>query len=217
MEHPLVQHLIASFDRAQREESKITPEILALEGMSGRRTRHFYNNLCSMPDARYIEIGVWWGSTFCSAMMNNSATMMAIDNWVEWVGANTPQIFIKNVNRFNKNNRVAFVEADCWKIDTTALPKFNIYVYDGGHTFEDHYKSLTHYLPCMDSTFIFVVDDWNVDDVRAGTRDAIKDLGLVVLHEIEHRTTFDGTHPEWGSLEQLTWHNGMYAAVIQKP
>jgi len=149
-------------------------------------------------------------------MMNNSATMVAIDNWCQCNSA-TAHAFHNNVKRFNQYNRVACLEVDCWTVDTSKLPKFNIYVYDGGHTSEDHYKSLTHYLPCMDSTFIFIVDDWNADHVRSGTLAAMKDLGLNVVHEIEHRTTFDGSHPDWGSPVQLTWHNGMYAAVLRKP
>ena len=28
-----------------------------MEGMSGKKPRHFYNNVCSMNDARYLEIG----------------------------------------------------------------------------------------------------------------------------------------------------------------
>lgn len=213
----LVQHLKTSFANAEAEISKCTPEVLTLEGMSGIRTRHFYNNLCSMPDARYLEIGTWRGSTFCSAMVNNSATMLAIDNWSQWGGPETRDAFVNNVNRFNKDNRVACLEVDCWKVDPTTLPKFNVYVYDGDHDYDDQYRALSQYLACLDSTFIFVVDDWNSPHPRNGTRDAIKDLGLTVLHEIERRTTFDDTHPEWGTPEQLAWHNGMYAAVLQKP
>lgn len=32
-----------------------------MDGMSGIKTRHFYNNLLNYYDARYLEIGTWKG------------------------------------------------------------------------------------------------------------------------------------------------------------
>jgi hypothetical protein len=218
MDDIFVNHLKVSIQNADNCISKITPEILELEGMSGKCTRHFYNNLCSMPDARYLEIGTWKGSTFCSAMMNNSATMLAIDNWSQWGdNGSTRNAFIENVNKFNKDNKVAFIEKDCWKINPTTLPKMNVYVYDGDHDYDDQYNALAYYIPCLDDVFIFVVDDWNAPHPRNGTRDAIRDLKLDVLYEVERLTSTDGSHPAWGSPEQAAWHNGMYAAVLRKP
>ena len=37
--------------------SKLTNDILLLHGMSGFKTRCWCNNLCSMRDARYLEVG----------------------------------------------------------------------------------------------------------------------------------------------------------------
>jgi hypothetical protein len=207
-------HLTRSFERAKLGQSKCNLEILSMDGMSGKNTRHFYNNLLNMADARYLEIGTWKGSSVCSAMFRNSANVVCIDNWAQFNGPKNE--FLNNFNKFKGSNNARFIEADCFKIDVAAMPKFNIYLYDGDHEEISHYKALTHYIHCMDDTFIYVVDDWNWKFVRDGTLRAISDLNLKVEHSIDFRTTNDDTHPVHGSSEQLAWHNGIFACVLTK-
>lgn len=65
-----------AFENAENKISKITEEIIKMEGMSGTKTRHFYNNLLNTEDARYLEIGSWKGSSVCSAMCGNKAKVV---------------------------------------------------------------------------------------------------------------------------------------------
>jgi hypothetical protein len=204
-----------SFVNADQNMSKITHEIIHMEGMSGIKTRHFYNNLLNTDDARYLEIGTWKGSSVCSAMCNNKAKVVCIDNWSEFGGPKDE--FLVNFEKYKGDNEASFIESDCYKVDVSTLPKFNIYMYDGNHTNESHYKALTHYYECLDDIFIFIVDDWNWKEVRDGTMTSIQKLNLTRLHEWELRTTKNDTHPQWGSPEQKAWHNGIYVAILQKP
>jgi tRNA uridine 5-carbamoylmethylation protein Kti12 len=89
-------------------------------------------------------------------------------------------------------------------------------MYDGNHTKDSHYKALVHYYNCLDDIFVFIVDDWNWNDVRNGTHASFKQLNLTVLYEREIRTTNDNTHPAWGSEKQQQWHNGIYVAILKK-
>jgi len=203
-----------SFYNAENNISKITDDIINMDGMSGTKTRHFYNNLLNIEDARYLEIGTWKGSSVCSAMFENKATVVCIDNWSEFGGPKSE--FLENFNRFKGNNNATFIENDCFKVDISILPKFNIYMYDGNHTNESHYMALLHYYKCLDDIFIFIVDDWNWKDVRDGTFNSIEKLQLNILYQREIRTTYDETHAEWGSPEQRAWHNGIYVAILQK-
>ena len=66
-----IKHIETALQNAENYISNIDKEILEMKGMSGIKTRHFYNNICSMQDSRYLEIGTWKGSSFCSAMSNN--------------------------------------------------------------------------------------------------------------------------------------------------
>ena len=46
-----------AFQNAENNISKITNDIINMEGMSGTKTRHLYNNLLNTKDSRYLEIG----------------------------------------------------------------------------------------------------------------------------------------------------------------
>ena len=208
---PLIE---TAFKNAENNISKITNEIINMEGMTGTKTRHFYNNLLNTKDARYLEIGTWKGSSVCSAMCNNKAKVLCIDNWSEFGGPKNE--FLVNFEKFKGENDATFIENDCFKVDVSALPKFNIYMYDGNHSCECHYNALLHYYNCLDDIFIFVVDDWNWKFVRDGTINSIQKLNLKVLYEKEIKTSNNDTHPKLGSPEQKEWHNGIYVSILQK-
>lgn len=213
----LIQHVNDAYHKAEQGQSKITQEIVNLPGMTGTYTRHFYNNLCAMPNTRYLEIGSWKGSSTAAAMCQNTMdTCIAIDNWSEFGGPK--QEFIEVFNRFKGSNNASFIESDCWNtelIESLKQHKFNIYMYDGYHSEEAQYNALMKYLPCLDDTFIWVVDDWNAPEVRNGTERAIRDSGTRVLWKQETRLTWNDSHTE-ANLAKTTWWNGIAVFVIQK-
>jgi hypothetical protein len=209
-----INHINNAFANAEKGISKINQEIINLEGMTGTKTRHFYNNLLNMNNARYLEIGTWKGSSVCSAMFDNKAHVLCIDNWSEFGGPKDD--FLSNFNKFKGNNNACFIEANCFHLDISKFPKFNIYLYDGNHTAVSHYLALDHYYKCLDDIFIFIVDDWNWEHVREGTKQSINSLKLKVLYEKEIRLTNDNSHTPQ-PLASQTWHNGLYVCVLQKP
>ena len=111
----LQQHIETAFENADKGESKITDGLLKMEGMSGKKTRHFYNNLLNINDARYLEIGTWKGSSVCSAMYGNKAKVVCIDNWSEFGGPKSE--FLTNFNKYKGVNDARFIEQDCFKVD----------------------------------------------------------------------------------------------------
>ena len=133
-------HIINAFQNADKCISKITFDITTMEGMTGLKTRHFYNNLLNITDARYLEIGTWKGSSVCSAMCGNKAKIICIDNWSEFGGPKSE--FLVNFEKFKGENDATFIENDCFNVDVSSLPKFNIYMYDGNHTNDSHYTLL---------------------------------------------------------------------------
>lgn len=214
MASDLVGHLKNSFVLADRLESKIDGGILSLEGMSGTKTRHFLNNLCSLPGTRYLEIGSWKGSTVCAAMCKNNATVTCVDNWSEFGGPRL--MFYANFNRYIGNNVANVIEQDAFTINLSKMGKFNVYMYDGAHDDISHYKALTYFINNMDNKFVYVVDDWNWKGVRDATRRAIADLKLDILWEKEIRLTDDDTHTKDAALGKSTYHNGIFACVLGK-
>jgi hypothetical protein len=88
-------------------------------------------------------------------------------------------------------------------------------MYDGDHSYENHYKALLHYYDCLDDMFIFIVDDWNWKEVRDGTYDSIRKLNLKILYETEIRLTWDNSHT-FMPLAKDTWWNGIFIAILEK-
>jgi len=209
----LISHIELAFDNAEKGISKISKEIIDMDGMTGTKTRHFYNNLLNKDDARYLEIGTWKGSSVCSAMYDNKATVVCIDNWSEFGGPMNE--FLINFNKYKGINDTRFIEQDCFKVDTDLLAKFNIYLYDGEHSHDSHFKALVHFYKCLDDVFIFIVDDWNWKQVRDGTMRSFELLDLKVLYSKEIRLTNDDSHTE-RELAKTTWHNGIYVAILKK-
>ena len=209
----LSSHIEHAFEQAEQGVSNITHDIIAMEGMTGTKTRHFYNNLLNRSNVRYLEIGTWKGSSVCSAMYGNCAMITCIDNWSQFQGPK--DIFLENFNKYKGENTTTYIESDCFAVDVTTLSNYNIFLYDGDHSKESHYKALTHYYDCLDDIFIYIVDDWNWQDVRDGTMNSITDLGLEILYEKEIRVTYDNSvTPE--PLLSTGWWNGIYGVVLQK-
>lgn len=203
-----INHVENCLSLAEQGKSKCSREILDMEGMSGLLTRAFYNNLLALEGARYLEVGAWKGSSTCSALFGNRASVTVIDNWSEFGGPR--EECITNIRKFHGENDVAVIDADSFSVDLAILPnKYNIYMYDGCHKRESHEKALTYFQDVLDDVFIFVCDDWNWGFVRDGTYDAINKLGLVVEYQKSQFTHDNGMRDSW-------W-NGISIFVLRKP
>ena len=205
----LIKHVEWSLLKTDRLESNIDLSVLLLDGMSGIKTRHFYNMLCSIKNAKYIEIGSWKGSSICSAMSNNNMICLAIDNWKTLGGPK--EEFLENFNKYRGKNNAKYLEQDCWQVDVDNIGKYNIFLYDGDHSQESHSKILEYYYPCLEDEFIYLVDDWNFQRVRIGTEqsiDSLKNNKINVLYKKEIFTPSDNN--------TNSWHNGICIFVIKK-
>lgn len=206
-----------SYDMAMDGVSKLPQWIFEINGMSGKKYRHFINNLVeNLSNPRYLEIGSWKGSTLSSAIFGNKVKSTSIDNWSQF--GNVKDEFIKNIDEcLNDDIIFKFYENDFRKIDYHSIGNYNLYFFDGPHEEDDHYDGISYALPSLDEVFILIIDDWNWLNVRKGTLNAIKDLNIETLYSIEIRTC-DGntiTTPEI-IFENSDWHNGYYISVLKK-
>ncbi len=72
----LIEHVELSIQNAIDNISKINNDVINVEGMTGIKTRHLYNNICSYKKSnneklKYLEIGTWKGSSLISALYKN--------------------------------------------------------------------------------------------------------------------------------------------------
>lgn len=214
----LVKHVIDSFNNANMFKSKLDNDIMQIEGMSGYKTRHLYNNLCSLkfPDRKtgYLEVGTWKGSSFISAMYNNTGHVhgTVIDNWSEFGGPRKE--FDMNMFKFNINDQT-IIEADFFKWDPTGIPKIDIYLYDGGHTYNEQYNAIIRMWEHLADECIIVVDDWNGQQVRGGTNDALENVKAVILEKFEITYVTDQSHTPMEFARREFW-NGIGVFVVKK-
>ncbi len=204
----LIEHVKTSIQNAELAVSKLNQEILMLPGMSSPKVRYFLNNICSLPNGKYLEIGIWKGSTFISAVYNNNLLKaIAIDNRSLFAGPK--EELENNLNKFLPPTSYQFYEVDAFTFDLRNIQdKINIYFYDGNHYQRDQELAFTYYNEIFDDTFIAIVDDYNWQQVQNGTQKAFKELGYKIL--------FQRFLPSSGNGDTQQWWNGLYVAVVSK-
>jgi hypothetical protein len=164
-----------------------------------------------------LEVGSWAGSTLCSAIYGNDVDAVAIDDWSQFGGP--AEHFLRHLSLFKGAARVSFLEKDFRAIDYANLGAcfggFNLYLFDGPHSFDDQYDGVVVAQPALEQVYVQIIDDWNWAHVRNGTMKAISDLGLGIELMCEIRTTLDNTHPLSQGAES-DWHNGYFIAVLSR-
>ena len=197
------EHIDRSIAKAELGESKLSSDVLGIFGWSSPKIKHFLNNICSLPDINYLEIGCWRGSTFISALFGNIVNAVGIDNFSEFDGH---EAFEGNCIDFSLQN-YTFINKDCFTVDLLTLPKFDIYFYDGCHTEEAQEKALTYFDPVLKDRCIIIIDDWNWPFVQAGTLKALQKLN----YKIEHKVEFTN-----GGNDKTHWWNGLLILLVDK-
>ena len=203
-----VQNCIAN---AQLGKSGLPKKVLEIDGMSSDKVRHLLNNLCALPNTSYLEIGVWKGSTWISALYGNSnviTSAVAIDDWSEF---NAPKKeFFKNISKFLRSRVGRFYSENAFDLckDQIFKKPVTTYFYDGNHSALSQELAFTYYNDVLDDVFVAIVDDWNFYEVPLGTYAAFDKLGYTILYEMILPAGYNGDRDNW-------W-NGLYVAVIRK-
>ena len=202
---------LAAIDRC----SKLPATIRAMQGMSGQRYRTLINTLvANLDQAHYLEIGSWLGSTAAAAIFGNTVQALCIDNWSQFSGSK--EQFLANVEQAESSgSSLQLIERDFRKVDYRMLGKFNVFLFDGPHSAENHRDGILLVQPCLTDRFVLIVDDWNWLTVRLGTMSDLLAAKCHVEASVQVRTTMDNTIPSV-AYEASDWHNGYFIAVVRK-
>lgn len=212
---PLVNAVMGAMQEAINGKTMLPSDILTMPGMSGWRYRIFINELIRRMNApAYLEVGSWAGSTLCSAICGNSLQAMAIDNWSQFGGPNNV-FFLQLSKHVSPKVRISVLNSDFREVNFEALGKYNVYLFDGPHAYEDQYDGIVLVQPALQDDFVLIVDDWNLEQVRNGTCDALNNAAIEADLWLEIKTTADGTHPTIQG-ERSEWHDGYFMAVCRK-
>ena len=194
----------SAIDKAERGESILPPEVLALHGMSSPKVRHFLSNLNAK---RYLEVGVWTGSTFISACWGHDIEATAVDDFSQFnETGNAEQCFLANCRAF-LHHPIRLINRSI--LQCQELPDgVDTFFYDGGHTRQETYDAIRHAAPHLAEEAVVIVDDSNIEGVVNAAQDAIYSSGLRVVR--------DWGLPAANNGDTAQWWNGLYVAVVRK-
>ena len=246
-----VRHVRRSIELGRNENSalasdhEIAKNILRLQGMSGKLSRHTLNNLMSWPGISYLEVGTNLGSTMCSAVWQNRDIKWAatVDNWSQFMetsdghlNANTKVSFEENLKAVVAHTWDGVPEEDMLRENiyfahTSDFREFNfsrhgpidVYFFDGPHCENDQSDGIMAAGDALADIAIIIVDDWNWGGPRNGTFDAIEKLGLNVHYQVEIYTPepgfiFCNTKLQYypNRFQASEWHNGFSIIVVSR-
>jgi hypothetical protein len=211
------RHIEHSFDQAERESSKLEPDVLGISGFCGVFTRHFYNNLCAYPGCRYLEIGSWKGASVCAAAYRNDIEAVCIDNWSRFAEQGHPKPdFDRNVSRYCDGSKVRLVESDCFNVDMNGIGPFDVFLYDGDHSEQSHCRAIKHFYPCLSNLAVMIIDDWNWKRVRNGTLKALNELPVIIRMQKQVVMSSEDISELPYRMPRFGWWNGLGIFLVEK-
>lgn len=195
-----------------------------LTGLSGARTvgvlQRFAKLFEGVPDACYLEIGVFQGLTLVStALEAPGLPCFGIDNFATLDPAGENKSIVDDRISRNGAENARLIDSD-FEAALEALGdhigdrRIGVYLIDGPHDYRSQLVCLTLAQPYLHENAVIIVDDANYPDVRWSTRDFL-------LAFPEYRLAFDSystDHPanlgvtEKAAFEQ-TWLNGVHILV----
>jgi hypothetical protein len=172
---------------------KVSSMARVIPGMTSDKIRKFLSIVCSGIEV-YLEIGLYKGATFFSAIENNPHLVaIGCDNWSQFEGSKTE--FRRRLRRFEKRNNIAWpyiFNLDCFSpaflYKMLDKPKVDAFFYDGDHSYESQFKAVKLLEDMMNEECIFIVDDWKKWG-KIPTIEALKNSKVEIIKNWE---CFDG-------------------------
>ena len=186
---------------AMQMQSRCTAGMLSIEGMSGDKTRHLYNNVCGVKfidrQTRYLEIGCWKGSSTVAALHRNKCLATVVDNWSEFGGPCDEFRASLDAHLTSAELRdTQILDEDCFGEGLGAKlahAPYDVYLYDGHHSLQSHTDAIVKMWEHLADTCIVMVDDFNWPDVRKGTMKGLEQVGAKILsHRVIESPESDG-------------------------
>ena len=206
-----VDHVISSIEKSHNNKSSLTREVLQVKSLSGTKTRHLINNLCSYKDKSlsYFEIGCYCGSTMCSALYKNNIRAVGVDTWAVYEGDHKHSKILceENAEIYADKSKIRFLTGSFDSINKTTLGKFNIFHFDveKSNTFGENV--LKYYNKNFKDKFVYIRNDWNDETVSKQTFKDIESMEYKILfkNEVFTSTPFDSK-----------WRNGVAIFLLEK-
>ena len=213
--NPKIPHIIESIDKAERLDSNYTG--IAIESLTSNITKHFLNNICSLPDTVYLELGCYAGGTFYSALQNNNTKGYAVDNYKQPTYPHRDDLNFKGYQNpkavlleppWHPDNRYDYTLIEDDVTNITLPEQVNVIFYDADHNPQAQYNNLKHVHQYCKDEFILIIDDANMPGVIESVDEFVRVMKLDVIFERKVLTN----KPE----DDTSWWNGLYILLLKK-
>ncbi len=180
--------------------------LLEVGGLCSLKVRLLFCRLAQGPTLKaLLEVGVLHGATSCCALTGDVERVAGVDNFSQFNG--DVRQTEANWRRFRKPGAITeLCVADLF----TASPsgQHDWYYYDADHGYEATRDAMGYYLPCLEESFLLLVDDYDWLDVQRGVKDGLEAAGLKV--------EWSRHLPSAGENHFESWWNGMFVAVVSR-
>lgn len=210
-----IKHIEESIQWGELEVSKLTLDILNIQGITSNKVKCFMNNICNVDGANYLEIGVFRGSTFCSAIYGNDIKATGIDNWsspylmpsgvsqkmsfyLRDIPTDPKEEFLTNVKRFGNVENINVYRANYLDFDYSTIEPLDIIFYDGETKYYDQYTTIKKLIPHMSNKCILIVDDWNWQ--KEGAIKALEESDSIITYQKNIHTMGEDSKDFWNGL-----------------
>ena len=175
----LITRVAAAIAAAERGESSLSPECLALRGMSSPKVRHL---LSALRATHYIEVGAWAGSTLVSATHGQGNRATAIEDFSQFNDGAVPAELRRNIESLIGSERVKLVEQPILTAPSMLLPhaECDVCFYDGDHTLEGTRRAIERLVPCLAEHAVVLIDDTNMVGVADAAREGLRAAGVTI-------------------------------------
>ena len=213
-------------EKAERNDTRLPdnfPDEKKEYSLSGYKGRTLINHVCHNFGIKYLEVGSYAGSTFCSALYKNSIDATAVDIWERFIeqprAGIVKDLFFERVKKYAMPNRIRVVEEDIYEFSTPQKigTNFNVFFFDGDHTAQATEMAIVMADQCVKDEFIFICDDYAMLSTRKGVADGISEMGYEVLYEKELGSVqpYDW-YKDKADMSQPDWWCNYYIAVLRK-
>lgn len=184
--------------------------ITSLHCMSRARLYATINAIVSSmdPGEFYYEVGMYQGGSLISALTNNSAQAIGVDNFGEFKETNNLALTQSHLEQFGVGDRAKLYNMDFRDYFRALDPatKIQVYYYDGAHDEETQLAGMEAAWPFLHSGSLVIVDDYTYPEVsRAVNRFVANHIG-----EVKFQLVFAAME----SLDEHWWNGCVVLRVV---
>jgi hypothetical protein len=169
-------------------------------GMSRSRLMKLLNAAVGLigEDEVYLEVGSYQGGSLVSALFENDAKAVSVENFSQFTESNSQSILWDNLLKFDMENRVIMENDDFRSFFANKAAtelKIGVYFYDGAHDTQSQLDGYELALPYLADQCLIFVDDYRYPEVKESVRLFL--LAHPEFHVIFEREPAENFDPYW--------------------